>query len=169
MVMHPLKMFWSKFSPVCWQFRWSNAPPASASKSAKSPTYQRLYKNFSMRRTVYSNGRYSFVCIIGNDWSSNAYLSILKIPQKLNKKHRWWNTNTVTELGLLNSTTESEFCAVNWSIQGIKLFLLPAAIMVLAFSDHYFIPCSQKIMPKKEQKIAKIPLKTCHPFCFPWG
>ena len=30
--------FWSD-SPVCGQFRWSNVPPASASKSVKSPTH----------------------------------------------------------------------------------------------------------------------------------
>ena len=35
------KFWWN--SPVCWQFRWSNAPPASASKSVKSPAYQWLF------------------------------------------------------------------------------------------------------------------------------
>ena len=49
-----LEKFCSNF-PVCWQFRWSNAPPASASKSVKSATYQRLFKNLPMRRTIYSN------------------------------------------------------------------------------------------------------------------
>ena len=46
--------FWSN-SPVCGQFRWSNAPPAGASKGFKYPTHQQLFKNFSMRQTVYSN------------------------------------------------------------------------------------------------------------------
>ena len=41
-------------SPVCWQFRWSNAPLASASKSVKSPTYWRLFKNSPLRQTIYS-------------------------------------------------------------------------------------------------------------------
>ena len=38
---------WSN-SPEGWQFRWSNAPPASASKSVKSPIYQRLFKRISL-------------------------------------------------------------------------------------------------------------------------
>ena len=45
-------------SPVCWQFRWSNAPTASASKSVISLTHhQRLFKNFLTCQTVYSNVR----------------------------------------------------------------------------------------------------------------
>ena len=45
-------------SPVCWQFRWSNAPTASASKSVISLTHiQRLFKNFLTGQTVYSNVR----------------------------------------------------------------------------------------------------------------
>ena len=45
-------------SPVCWQFRWSNAPTASASKSVISLTHiQRLFKNFLTCQTVYSNAR----------------------------------------------------------------------------------------------------------------
>ena len=37
-------------SPVCWHFRWSNAPTASASKSVISLTHhERLFKNFLSR------------------------------------------------------------------------------------------------------------------------
>ena len=35
--------FWSN-SLVCWQFTWSNAPLAGASKSIKSPTHQVVIK-----------------------------------------------------------------------------------------------------------------------------
>ena len=39
--------FWSN-SLVCWQFRLLNAPPASASKRVKSPTYpQEIIQKFS--------------------------------------------------------------------------------------------------------------------------
>ena len=42
-------------SPVCWQFRWSNAPTASASKSVISLNHHpRLFKNFLTCSTVYS-------------------------------------------------------------------------------------------------------------------
>ena len=44
-------------SPVCCHFRWSNAPPASASKSVISPIHQRLFKNVLTRQTVHPNVR----------------------------------------------------------------------------------------------------------------
>ena len=45
-------------SPVCWHFRWSNAPTASASKSVISLTHHEgLFKNFLTRQTVHSNIR----------------------------------------------------------------------------------------------------------------
>ena len=49
-----LKKF-SSNSLVCWQFRWSNASPASTSKRVISPAHQRLFKTIPIRQTVYSN------------------------------------------------------------------------------------------------------------------
>ena len=44
-----LSKFWSN-SLVCWQFRWSNTPSASASRSVKSPIQQRLFNKFPIRQ-----------------------------------------------------------------------------------------------------------------------
>ena len=45
-----LSKFWSN-SLVCWQFRWSNTPSASASRSVKSPIQQRLFNKFPSLRS----------------------------------------------------------------------------------------------------------------------
>ena len=50
--------------PPCKQtLRWSIAPMASASKSVKWPTQQRLFKHFPTSKTVYSNINATEICL----------------------------------------------------------------------------------------------------------
>ena len=50
--------------PPCKQtLRWSIAPMASASKSVKWPTQQRLFKHFPTPQTVYSNINATEICL----------------------------------------------------------------------------------------------------------
>ena len=62
--------FWSN-SLVCWQFRWSNAPSASASRSVKSPIQQWLFNKFPVRQTIY--------------WSVSVLLNTTEISLSLGK------------------------------------------------------------------------------------
>ena len=57
-------LFLKNFGQIRWyvgQFRWSNAPPTSASKSIKSLTHQPLFKNVPILQTVYSNSMVNFL------------------------------------------------------------------------------------------------------------
>ena len=93
-----LKKF-SSNSLVCWQFRWSNASPASTSKRVISPAHQRLFKTIPMRQTVYSN------------------VDILRTKHNQNMVQQ--NVNAVLMLNV--ERIERSFCLWSWPPQSNAL------------------------------------------------